>query len=246
MTEYYVYRHFKLNTNNVFYIGMGKEKNFKRAYSKRYRNNYWNNTVEKYGYSVEIIAKNISEEEAKDLERFLIELYGRRDLNNGVLVNMTDGGEGVFNPSKESLINRSGSNSHMARRIMNVDTKEIFQSLTECCKMNNISYSTTKKRLNGVIKNKTPYVYIDDLNNPLGKFNEDMSIKKCLCSSLKSKKCINIETKEIYNCIRAASDGLGISRITLKSDIFRKVYKYKVMYLEDYDNQHIHIVKKLI
>jgi hypothetical protein len=247
MREYYVYRHFKLNTNEVFYIGMGKEKNLKRAHSKRYRNNHWHNTVEKYGYYVDVVATNLSEEEAKELEVFLIKLYGRRDLNTGTLVNMTDGGEGVFNPSPESLINRSGSKSHMARRIMNMDTKEIFGSLSECCVINNISYSSTKKRLNGVIKNKTPYVYIDELNNPLGKYNEDMTIKKCICSSVKSKKCINIKNEKIYKCIREASNDINVNRSTLKADIIRKIYKYNIMYLEDYTypngkHQHVHII----
>ena len=111
MTPYYVYRHYKLDTNDVFYIGMGKENNFRRAFSKRYRNSYWLNTVSKYGYSVDIVSKNISEEDAIELEIFLIKQYGRKDLGNGCLVNMTDGGEGAFNPSPESLKNKSGINS---------------------------------------------------------------------------------------------------------------------------------------
>lgn len=237
MKQYYVYRHLKLNTNDVFYIGMGKEINFRRAFSKRYRNNYWLNTVKKYGYSVEIIAENISEESAIELECFLINLYGRKDLNTGILVNMTDGGEGVFNPSPESLENRSGIKSHMSKRVMNMDTNEIYISLVECCKVNNLIYQSMKTRLRGATKNKTSYTYIDELNQPIGKYNENMSNKTHSYDKSKDKKCINIKTREIYTNTRDASIKIGVKRGTLKSDICRKAYNYGIMYFENYLKQ---------
>jgi hypothetical protein len=90
-----VYRHRRLDNNSIFYIGIGKEKN--RAYQLRSRNCLWKNIVSKTNYQVEIIAENINYNEAKELEIFLISLYGRRDLNNGILCNMTDGGDGNTN-----------------------------------------------------------------------------------------------------------------------------------------------------
>ena len=92
-----VYRHRRLDDNSIFYIGIGKEKN--RAYQLRSRNSLWKNIVLKTDYQVEIIAENINYDEAKELEIFLIILYGRRDLNNGILCNMTDGGDGNINMS---------------------------------------------------------------------------------------------------------------------------------------------------
>lgn len=49
--------------------------------------------------------ENITEYSAKRLERYLIKLIGRRDLNEGTLVNLTDGGDGSVNyiPSEESI-----------------------------------------------------------------------------------------------------------------------------------------------
>lgn len=95
-----VYRHRRLDTNEIFYIGISKSE--KRAYEKFGRNNMWKKIVEKAGYKVEIIIKEISYEEAKELEIFLIFIYGRKDLETGTLSNLTDGGEGCSNMSLES------------------------------------------------------------------------------------------------------------------------------------------------
>jgi len=105
MENIVVYRHRTLVTNKVFYIGIGGEK---RPYIKEGRNNLWNKVVNKYGYSVEIIQTNLDWDSACELEEFLISLYGRRNLNTGYLVNLTNGGEGstgkvVSNYTKEKL-----------------------------------------------------------------------------------------------------------------------------------------------
>ena len=97
-----VYKHYKKDTNELFYIGIGN--NIKRAYSKRSRNDLWHNVVNKHGYYVEIHIDNISYNDAKKIEKALILLYGRKDLNNGILVNMTDGGDGHINMSNRIKI----------------------------------------------------------------------------------------------------------------------------------------------
>lgn len=90
-----VYRHRRLDTNEIFYVGIGASKY--RAYSKKSRNSLWKNIVNKVGYSVEIITTCETWEEACQIEQYLIKYYGRRDLGLGSLVNLTDGGEGRIN-----------------------------------------------------------------------------------------------------------------------------------------------------
>ena len=93
----YVYQHIRLDTNEVFYIGIGSDTDgkFVRANNVRDRKNrYWNNIVNKVGYRVEILIDVINWVDACDEEIRLIKHYGRRDLNEGNLVNLTDGGEG--------------------------------------------------------------------------------------------------------------------------------------------------------
>lgn len=92
----YLYRHIRLDKNEIFYIGIGSDLNGKyiRAYKKTQRNNYWKNVVNQTEYLVEIMLDDISWEEACEKEKEFIKLYGRKNLGNGTLVNQTDGGEG--------------------------------------------------------------------------------------------------------------------------------------------------------
>lgn len=95
----YIYKHIRKDTNEVFYIGIGKASY--RIKSKQSRNPMWHNIVNKTEYIAEIIEDGLSWEDACIKEKQLIELYGRRDMGMGTLVNMTDGGDGLNNPSKE-------------------------------------------------------------------------------------------------------------------------------------------------
>jgi len=88
-----VYRHRRLDNNSVVYVGIGKQE--KRAYQMYKRNVHWTRIYNKYGIKVEIIQKDISWEDACDLEKLLIASYGTINKNTGNLVNMADGGEGV-------------------------------------------------------------------------------------------------------------------------------------------------------
>ncbi len=95
-----LYRHIRLDKNVPFYIGIGKTES--RAYSRAYRNTHWKGIVNKYGYEVEIIMTGLTLEEAYEKEREFIKLYGRADLGQGTLCNLTDGGEGFINLSPEA------------------------------------------------------------------------------------------------------------------------------------------------
>lgn len=103
-----VYRH-RDNLNNIFYVGIGKKES--RAFDYRGRSDFWKRHSKKYGVNTEIVAEDISYENAKELEILLISEYGRRNLGQGMLVNMTDGGDGTlgFNHSEETKIKMSKS-----------------------------------------------------------------------------------------------------------------------------------------
>lgn len=93
--KWYLYRHLK-PSGEVFYIGIGQTKKFKRAYDKINRTKFWKDTTKKYtNYEVQVLATGLTEEEVNELEVILISWYGRKNLGLGTLVNLTDGGGGT-------------------------------------------------------------------------------------------------------------------------------------------------------
>jgi hypothetical protein len=93
----YVYRHIRVDKNEPFYIGIGSDMTNKRANEKARRSNLWKKIVAKSDYEIEILFNDITFEEAKNKEIEFIKLYGRIDLGNGTLANLTDGGDGTPN-----------------------------------------------------------------------------------------------------------------------------------------------------
>lgn len=72
MHHFYIYKHIRLDTNTIFYIGKGKNS---RAYDRSTRNQHWKNIVSKHGYRVEFEVKGLLESEAYIKEVELIALY---------------------------------------------------------------------------------------------------------------------------------------------------------------------------
>lgn len=94
----YVYGHYKADTDELFYIGKGKDK---RAWDKHSRNKHWNAVVKKHGYTVKILVDNLTDEEAYKRET---ELIAEAGMNN--LVNKTEGGVGLTSDVAKETMNR--------------------------------------------------------------------------------------------------------------------------------------------
>jgi hypothetical protein len=92
---YYVYSYLR-EDNSPYYIGKGTKG---RAYS------YSNHRVKapKNKSQIHILKNNLTEEEAYELEKLYILMFGRKDLGTGILRNLSDGGEGPtgYKPTPE-------------------------------------------------------------------------------------------------------------------------------------------------
>jgi hypothetical protein len=102
MMPFYIYRHIRPDINEVFYIGKGyrmSKSHSVRSHEKYGRNKWWKSIVDKNkgNYNIEIIYECETEQEVNKKEIEFIELYGRRDLGKGTLVNLTNGGDGSIN-----------------------------------------------------------------------------------------------------------------------------------------------------
>lgn len=108
--KYYLYRHIRLDKNEPFYVGVGTKKKgntfiqvYVRAYTRHDRRIIWKRIVSKTDYEVEIIMESNDRSFLLKKEIEFINLYGRIDLGTGALSNLTDGGEGTTNKSREQL-----------------------------------------------------------------------------------------------------------------------------------------------
>jgi hypothetical protein len=123
-----VYRHWRLDKSEVFYVGIGKEES--RAFDFIRRNKVWKGIKRRTDVYVEIVARDLSWELACELEQLMIQEYGRIDLGTGCLVNLTDGGEGSFGikQSQETIDKRA--NSNRGKKRTDETRAKIWQALT--------------------------------------------------------------------------------------------------------------------
>lgn len=119
----YVYTHTRLDNNEIFYVGIGSDKYYTRANDYHNRNKFWQNITSKTDYRVDIIADNLTREEAGIIERKLIKEIGRKVNNTGTLCNLSDGGECGAKGSKRSDEFRINASERMKNRIVSNETK---------------------------------------------------------------------------------------------------------------------------
>lgn len=91
--KYYIYAHYAKDSGTPFYIGVGTKL---RAYDCKKRSVIWKRYMKKHGLVIKILQENLNKETAMSTEKQLIKEYGRINNGTGVLVNLTDGGEGTY------------------------------------------------------------------------------------------------------------------------------------------------------
>jgi len=137
MNDYYVYCH--TSPSNKKYVGIScnpeKRWNAGKGYSKNYR---FYRAIKKYGWDSfrhEIIARDLSIEEAKEMEKMLIEKWKLTDFKHGY--NLREGGDG--SPSLESRAMMSASRMGNKNRAGQKRTPEEKRKISDSLK---IYYST--------------------------------------------------------------------------------------------------------
>ena len=182
----YIYRHRRLDNNQIFYVGVGTDKTFKRAKDKYNRNIYWKRIVNKTDYSIEIILKNLNQKEAYELEEFIIDIYGLKK-NGGILCNLTQGGKGGMKGLKQSQ-------ETINKKIISLTGKKRTRQQRQ-----NISNS-----LKGLKKSEEHVQKLKNIN--LGKKLSQETCDKM--SKSKYKKVLQIkndETIKMWNSVKEAS-----------------------------------------
>lgn len=119
--NYYVYLHIKKDNDKIFYVGKGKNNRYRSVSG---RNLHWQNTSLKHGWYSRIVQSNLLEEDALELEEFIIDIIGLQNLCNR---NYFNGGKSGYNHSLESK--QKMSNSKKGRIPWNKGIKCNYSSL---------------------------------------------------------------------------------------------------------------------
>jgi len=124
----YIYRHIRLDLNIPFYVGIGSDSDgkYKRAKREKGRSYSWKDIAKNIPWKFDIILDELSWEEACLKEIEFIKLYGRKDLNEGSLVNLTNGGEGQYGrkDSKETKLKKQKPKSNTINMKKSHETRD--------------------------------------------------------------------------------------------------------------------------
>jgi len=215
MNKFYVYRHIRLDTNTVFYVGKGIGR---RAWQKgkTHHNKYWNRIVNKHDYRVELVIDNIEEGLAVKKEIEFIKLYKSfRQCE----ANHTNGGKGISG-HKHSEESKKKMSESMKGRIISDEHK---LKIGEAAKGNRYNLGRkhteeTKKRRRELIKGNNPM---------LGKKHTNATKKKMRDTkkgnNYRSKMVVNIRTGEIFKSAKLASNTLEIKYVSFINRLTGKI-----------------------
>ena len=117
--------------------------------------------------------------------------------------------------SKEKISNKNKYRN--AKKVINIDTGEIFKSVSEATKSYNIlSENQIRECCKGKRKSAKGFkwMFLDDWNN-LSKYEKELKVKEKIG---KQKKVINIDTNEIFESILEASIKYNINKKSISNN----------------------------
>ena len=214
MNDYYVYIYWRLDTNEPFYVGKGKERRWKDLCRK---NPHFKNIIDKYPTIVTIEKDNLTEQEAfyweeKIIEElvfeygFSINIKGNNSNNHYChLVNRTWGGEGnsgiiPSNETKRKMSNaQRGNKNHMYGKHHTKETrKKMSEIRTEKCKQTEF-----KKILSELNSGKNNPMYgRKGKNSPHAKSVICLTTKRIFFSAKEGAVYYNCDKSHIGKCCK--------------------------------------------
>lgn len=211
----YVYRHIRLDKNEPFYIGIGSDCSYKRAYVTKRNNRIWNSIVSRCDYRVEIMIDDLTWDEACEKEKEFIAMYGRINLNTGILSNLTDGGDGSFGlkfttESREKLSKSKMGYKHTEEWKKKMSAIRLGKPLYKMRGENHFMYGKkhSKETIEKMIAKKRGK-----------KFSEESRIKMSMSHNGEncphSRLIINTETGIYYFSCSEAARAMGVNKNTL-------------------------------
>lgn len=211
---YYVYKHVTKDSNETFYIGKGK--NY-RAFSTKSRNRFWKNIVEKHEYVVEFVSKNLTEQEALNLE---IEEIRK----NKPRANMSVGGKGGatgYKHNPETVKKRNEKNKKINKTAEGWLRKSLAQKETQ--NRPDVKAKVQAGKANFYNKLRTGQIIHPLKGKPISE-----ETKRKVSEAQKgsngywygkvtavAKKVINVDSGQVFQSLKEAAQSVNGHRISL-------------------------------
>lgn len=216
---FYIYAHYTLDTNELFYIGKGAQA---RAFAKDGRNVYWKRIVAKHDYKVVYLKTHLSEELAFKYEKYFIKKLSPK-------ANLTAGGSGGNTKIKYSL-----------------EERQLYRE--KCSNAKRQFWASIPKEQRCAVNKIKPGVYrLKKWNDSLSVAERKAIYGQGSRSRAKKILCVN--TGIIYDNANAAASALGIKRAQYiqrvahgeRSHCFNYVFKYVTSELTDIASKNSNI-----
>lgn len=208
--EYYVYEWIRLDTNEPFYVGKGKDNRWKIL--NRGDNKHFNNIVKSIPIAVNILHDNLDETTSFGLEIYYIWLY--RDVIGYDLCNISDGGEGSsgVKPSKETRRKMSESQKGEKNHFFgNHHSEKTLKILREANKgknsWENMSEENRKERARKISESLKGREISDDWKKKMSENHADFKRK----NNPQAISVICLTTRKIFLCIKDAMEEYNIT-----------------------------------
>jgi hypothetical protein len=153
---YYTYAYLR-EDGTPYYIGKGKGN---RAYERSRKGI----KPPKDKSKIILLKQNLAEDAAFKHEVYMISIFGRKDLGNGILHNRTDGGDGIKNPSEKTR--KKMSESHKGEKHYNYgkslseEHKRKLSVVQKGEKHYNYGKSLSEEHKKNISKSKEKYHYV--------------------------------------------------------------------------------------
>lgn len=121
MNEYYTYAYLR-EDGTPYYIGKGKNRRIDFPYNRRAKLPPKERRI--------FLKKNLTEEEAIKHEIYMIFVFGRKDLDTGILRNLTNGGDGISGCKRSENLKIKLSELNKGKKL----TEEQKKKISECRK----------------------------------------------------------------------------------------------------------------
>jgi hypothetical protein len=232
---YYVYIWYIIETNEVFYVGKGKNGRYKQIYN---RNKFFKDMYASHNCDVRKVYENLTESEAFQKEQETIKWY--RENTNFRLTNQTDGGEGStgwvppkeFREKQSKIQKKQWQDNEFKEKMMAIRTdengpyksQEFREKISQLVQgENNPNYNNhwTKEMKQHLSEVRKANGLSANENNP------------------RATRVICIETGEIFSCIKFAMQKYNIKNegsmtAALKHPVRTAGGQHWVLYSDEY------------